>query len=101
MKVHLYKTYLFKNKDPIIDKMRTIIQDEKVSYKELAEKSGVSESTYYAWFHGKTKRPQFASTMATIHALQYEMRLVKIAKASIGHNSRRPQKAAPAPTSPA
>ena len=94
MKVHLYRTYLFKNKDPIIDRMRTIVQAEKVSYQELETKSGVAASTLYNWFHGAIKRPQHATAMAVIRALGYDMRLVKVGKAAIGHNSRRTQKAA-------
>jgi transcriptional regulator with XRE-family HTH domain len=94
MKVHLYRTYLFKNKDPIVDKMRTIIQDEQVSYKELEARSGVTASTLYGWFHGATKRPQHATAMAVIRALGYDMRLVQVGKATIGHDSRRAQKPA-------
>lgn len=94
MKVHLYKTYMFKNKDPIIDRMRTIIQDEQVSYKDIQSMSGVTASTLYNWFHGATKRPQHATAMAVIRALGYDMRLVKVGKAAIDH--RRGQKAAEA-----
>ena len=96
MKIHLYKTYMFKNKDPIIDRMRTIVQAEQISYQELASMSGVTAPTLYGWFHGATKRPQHATAMAVIRALGYDMRLVKVGTAAIGHNSRRAQKAAEA-----
>lgn len=74
----LYKTYSFTSKDPIIDKLRGIIQDEGVSYASLAAGSGVSESTLYQWFHGKTLRPQFASIMAVTRELKYDLALVKV-----------------------
>jgi len=94
MKVHLYKTYAFKNKDPLIDKLRTIVQDEKVSYQEIRNRSGVTVSTLYAWFHGATKRPQHATAMAVIRALGYDMRIVKVGKVTTATVSKRPQKAA-------
>lgn len=76
--LNLYKTYSFKNKDPIIDKIRTIIQDEEVTYKDTSLKSGVSITTLYGWFNGKTRRPQHASTMAVIRSLGYDYKLVRM-----------------------
>jgi len=59
-----YKTYLFREKDPIIDKTRTVVEDSGLSYAEIEEKSGVSTSTMYNWFHGNTRRPQFCTVNA-------------------------------------
>ena len=73
----LYKSYSFKEKDPIIDKLRTIIQDEKVSYSTIHEESGVSMTTLYNWFNGATLRPQFASVMAVTRSLGYDLQVVK------------------------
>ena len=73
----LYKSYSFKDKDPIIDKLRTVIQDESASYKEITEASGVSGTTLYNWFSGTTLRPQFASIMAVTRALGYDLQVVK------------------------
>jgi transcriptional regulator with XRE-family HTH domain len=58
MKVGIYKTYLFRNKDPVIDELRTLIQDEGLSYQDIHVKSGVSVTTLRNWFHGETRRPQ-------------------------------------------
>ena len=60
-----YKSYRFIDKDPVIDQVRTIVQDSELSYVEIHEKSGVSTSTLWNWFHGKTRRPQFCTVEAT------------------------------------
>lgn len=77
---HLYKTYLFKNKDPIIDELRTIIQDTGITYNDISVVSGVTKQTLHNWFHGATKRPQYATVAAVLAAIGYEHRLVKINK---------------------
>jgi DNA-binding phage protein len=66
----LYKSYNFVDKDPVIDQMRGIVKGYKHS--EVADKSGVSESTIYNWFEGKTKRPQYATVMAVVRAMGYK-----------------------------
>jgi DNA-binding phage protein len=73
----LYKTYNFVDKDPIIDKVRTMVQREGVKYSEIAVRSGVTTSTMHNWFDGKTRRPQFATVMAVVHALGYKVVYVK------------------------
>lgn len=60
-----YKSYLFTEKDPILDATRTMVQDSGLSYEDLKDKGGASTSTYYNWFHGNTKRPQFCTIAAT------------------------------------
>jgi transcriptional regulator with XRE-family HTH domain len=51
-------SYLFKEKHPLIDVLRTHIQDEKVTYQEIHQKTGVSVGTLVRWFDGTTRRPQ-------------------------------------------
>ena len=41
----LYLSYNFRNKDPIIDKLRTLVKDSGHTYKEIHEESGVTEGT--------------------------------------------------------
>jgi DNA-binding phage protein len=72
-----YRTYSFVDKDPVIDKIRTVVEDSQESYKEIHESSGVSVTTLYNWFHGKTRRPQFATVNAVALALNHELRLMK------------------------
>lgn len=68
-----YDTYLFKDKDPVIDILRTLIVDNARHENEtltkiiarVAEESGtVSYSTLRGWFFGDTKRPQHATIEA-------------------------------------
>lgn len=73
----LYKSYSFKDKDPIIDKMRTVLSDEGVKESEACELSGLSQSTLRNWFHGETRRPQFATVMALARSVGYDLELVK------------------------
>jgi DNA-binding phage protein len=73
----LYSSYNFVDKDPIIDKVRTLVNREGKSYREISEASGVTTSTMYNWFDGKTRRPQYATVMAVVHALGYRSVFVK------------------------
>lgn len=59
-----YKSYVFREKDPIIDKCRTVVQDSGLSYAEISDASGVSTACMAGWFGGKTRRPQFATLNA-------------------------------------
>lgn len=61
-----YRHYNFVDKDPAIDFARTAIEDCGMSYQEISDAGGVSTSTLYNWFHGKTRRPQFATMAETL-----------------------------------
>jgi hypothetical protein len=76
--LNLYKSYNFRNKDPIIDEVRTLVNG--TSYKEIHNASGVSVTTLHGWFNGKTRRPQYATIMAVVHAVGYRSRLVRSKK---------------------
>jgi transcriptional regulator with XRE-family HTH domain len=69
----LYKSYSFKTKDPVIDQVRTMIQDKGTKYKKIEADSGVSATTVSNWLTGPTLRPQHATVMAVIRALGYDM----------------------------
>ena len=47
-----YKSYSFKDKDPVIDQLRTLQQDAGLTYKQLSDYSGVSVGTFRNWFNG-------------------------------------------------
>ena len=68
-----YRSYSFKDKDPIIDKVRTMVKDEKVSVQATSDLSGVSVGTIHNWFSGNTRRPQHATVMAVIRGLGYDL----------------------------
>jgi hypothetical protein len=64
-----YKSYLFVDKDPVIDALRTNVSEAKIKYSQLSEDSGVSATTISNWFGGRTRRPQFCTVMAVTRAL--------------------------------
>lgn len=68
-KVKPYKSYRFVGKDPVIAQMRTAVEDADTTYVQMHEDSGVSKTTFYNWFRGKTRRPQYAACQATMKAI--------------------------------
>jgi transcriptional regulator with XRE-family HTH domain len=95
-----YRSYSFIDKDPIIDRMRTVIADEGVSYAEVHAISDVAVSTLYNWFEGKTRRPSHCTVAAVVNALGYELVLnrksgnAKIIKLALEQEKRREQRKA-------
>jgi hypothetical protein len=79
-----YRTYNWREKNPVIDKVRTILQDEGMYAKNkrsmLSALTGCSTSTYDGWFEGETRDPRHTTVMATLSALGYEERFVKAEK---------------------
>jgi hypothetical protein len=77
----MYRTYrwLPSEKNPVIDKLRTIAQDEGVykDLKALHEISGVSTAALHGWWHGDTINPQHGTIMAVLTSLGWEEQFVK------------------------
>jgi DNA-binding phage protein len=71
-----YKSYVFVDKDPIIDVVRTAVEDAGEKYKKVSAESGVSTTCMYGWFRGKTRRPQYATVMAVLRAVGKDMVVV-------------------------
>jgi hypothetical protein len=71
----IYKSYVFRDKDPCIDELRTVIEDvtgEKLGHHTLFNinvNGGPSTGAMSGWFFGKTKRPQNATIEAAGRAL--------------------------------
>jgi hypothetical protein len=82
-----YRCYNYTNKNPVIDKVRTVLQDEGMYAKKqrhiLHQLSGVNVSTFEGWFEGDTKNPRHETIMATLAALGYEEKFVKSEKIDI------------------
>src|SRR3954454_10623525 len=78
-RVRLYRTYNFIDKNPVIDKVRTLVQDEGLFTKLgiVHEISNVATSTLNNWFHGDIRRPQHHTIMAVVTALGYREEFVK------------------------
>jgi hypothetical protein len=74
----LYKSYMFRDKDPAIDEMRSLIErhyGRRVTNKELSqitEDGGPSSSCMHSWFFGKTRRPQNPTIEAAGRAMGYQ-----------------------------
>lgn len=73
----LYQSYMFRTKDPVIDELRTLVQDQygKLSHKALRtieENGGPSASCMAGWFFGKTKRPQNPTAEACGRSMGYK-----------------------------
>jgi hypothetical protein len=66
-----YKYYDFKNKDPIIAFVATCVALSNLSHARVAANSGVSGATLTNWFHGPTRRPQYATVAAVLGSLGY------------------------------
>lgn len=75
-RVPIYRTYSFVDKDPIIDVMRTLVHDSKLTHKEINERCGVSRATLGNWFNGKTRRPQFCTIAAVAGSMGKAIGLV-------------------------
>ena len=65
--LRIYKSYNFVDKDPIIDYTRTRVFAQGGPSK-ISKASGVTATTLYNWYGGKTRRPQFATIAAVLLA---------------------------------
>ena len=65
----LYKSYVFRDRDPILDALATLREDAKMSFTQVHNKGGPATTTLSAWESGKTKRPQHATVAAAASAI--------------------------------
>ena len=82
--MRLLKSYLFRVKDPVIDELRTIIQDKtgdaklsRATLDEVAESGGPTTACMQGWFRGKTRRPQNATIEAAGRAMGFKRTWIK------------------------
>lgn len=72
-----YQSYMFKTKDPVIDELRSLVEQtfgKRVagdSLKHIEEAGGPSTSCMRAWFFGKTRRPQNPTIEAAGRAMGF------------------------------
>ena len=71
-----YKSYVFIDKDPIIDEVRTVFNESGKTKQWVTEESGVTAKTLRDWFEGGTKRPQAATINAVLRSLGYKLGVV-------------------------
>jgi hypothetical protein len=73
-RVHLYRTYRWIDKDPIIGAVKTIVQDEKLKNNAVHEITGIATATLDGWFNGGTRKPQNVTVTAVASGLGYVRR---------------------------
>jgi hypothetical protein len=75
----LLRTYRFIEKDPVVDELRTLVNDVGLSKKLtiVATLANLHPSTVKNLFHGDTKRPQNATAMAIATCVGYTRKWVK------------------------
>lgn len=64
-----YRSYLWRDKDPIIDVLRTAVSDSRLTYGQIHDEGGPTAATLRSWFSGKTRRPQFTTVAATVRTV--------------------------------
>jgi hypothetical protein len=67
----LTRSYNFIDKDPEIDKFRTVWQQEHIKETDLAVLAGLSPQTVKNMFGGETRRPQHATFAKMAGAMGY------------------------------
>ena len=85
-----YKSYNFIDKDPMIDEIRTVVEQSGATYKWVNEQSGVAVGTMAKWFDGKTRRPQAATMNAVLRSLGFKLGVVEYQKVIVPDDGRRP-----------
>jgi hypothetical protein len=79
----MYKTYLFKTKDPVIDLLRTALQFEAEAQgvkfgtviAQIAKSSGVTNTTLRNWFFGATISPRYCCVAAVANSVRASFRV--------------------------
>lgn len=80
-----YKSYNFRTKDPVIDELRTIFQDEfgrdglkHKQFERIHADGGPTSTCMKQWFFGKTRRPTSAAIEAAGRAIGFKREWVKM-----------------------
>lgn len=89
MRTAIFKTYVFKEQDPIVGKVLIVIRDTNKHDTTVANDSGVSVSTLKNWRSRKTRRPQFATVNAVLRSCGKKLIVADIASKDEIHTSSR------------
>jgi transcriptional regulator with XRE-family HTH domain len=73
----LMRSYNFVDKDPEVDRFRSIWQKEHLKESDLAVLAGLSPSTVKNMFGGKTRKPQHATFAKMAGAMGYKYGLAR------------------------
>lgn len=77
------RTYHFttKNKDPVIEGVRSIMDMEGYSVAEIHTRCGIAKTTLYNWLDGPTRRPQWATLVGVFRSMGYDAALIPLSGA--------------------
>lgn len=81
--MRLYKSYMFRTKDPVIDELRTMATDTygtlKGAARRIEEDGGPRAGTVRNWWMGDVRRPQSAGVEAAGRAMGFQRTWVRLA----------------------
>ena len=86
----MYQSYMFKDKDPVIDELRTLAEDaygkriSNASMTDIHANGGPSTTCMRAWWFGKTRRPTSATVEAAGRAMGFMRVWRKMTKSDLG-----------------
>jgi hypothetical protein len=64
-----YKSYLFSERDPILEVVTAARSLQRMKYKTIHDNGGPTPATLRNWESGKTRRPQFCTIAAASRTL--------------------------------
>ncbi len=84
-RVTVRRNYRFIDKNPVIDVMRTAVQDEGLMERlqVVADLAGLTIGTIRGWFDGDVRDPRHSSVMTTLIGLGYENKWAKARKLDV------------------
>ena len=65
--------YRWRDKDPILDLVNSLIDESGHSRKWIADQSGISVGTLRNWHRGKTKKPQAVTVKYVLDAIGFSL----------------------------
>ena len=69
--------YNWKDQHPIVDTIRTVMQDDPRTYAKLAQDAGISPTTLRNWENGDVMRPTWPAIHAVLEACGYQIRALR------------------------
>lgn len=82
-----FRTYKFRahEKDPVIDMLRSAMDETGYTVTELHRETGVAMSTFTNWFDGPTRMPSHCRVAAALGAMGKEFAVVDSRRHANGH----------------
>jgi hypothetical protein len=77
-RIRINRTYGWIDKDPVIDEVRTFIQDRGLDgeWSKIATLATMSPATIANWFEGDTRKPQHCSVASVVTGLGGKFKII-------------------------